>query len=106
MRDKITWIMYSIVENWGINSAGWLTSDMPAYAGGNWREESKTAFTQGSQWLGFRVLCAGDEAQAYLLGECTPLSSSSTRHPYLYNWFTTVLILTGQNIKHVAKTQM
>lgn len=30
--------MYSMVENWDISSAGWLTSEMPAYDGGNCKE--------------------------------------------------------------------
>jgi len=30
--------MYSMVENWGISSAGWFTSEMPAYDGGNCEE--------------------------------------------------------------------
>jgi len=27
-----------MVENWGISSAGWFTSEMPAYDGGNCEE--------------------------------------------------------------------
>lgn len=33
-----TCTMYSMVENWGISSAGWFTSEMPPYDGGNCEE--------------------------------------------------------------------
>lgn len=36
-----TCTMYSMVENCGMSSAGWFTSDMPAYDGGNCEGEKE-----------------------------------------------------------------
>lgn len=36
-----TCTMYSMVENCGMSSAGWFTSDMPAYDGGNCEGENE-----------------------------------------------------------------
>lgn len=45
--------MYSMVENCGMSSAGWFTSDMPPYEGGNYTNTESTRLTnliqEGSQ---------------------------------------------------------